>query len=580
MKAKKFDPEMSMLKQAGADFNSITKSGEACLFMANDVEYEWLVANGAREDVAMPDGWNRLMTACLEGDSDMVKVLLDRGIDVNCRDGYDMTPLMICLVRSKNESVLNSRSISRYKVVQQLLMHGADVTRVNKAGMSALHLSCFFEEDAQLLQILIEKGANVDAKDKLGRTPLHLALKNVLATHAKILFDFGADVNCQDVSKRTPVMHFVSMAPTTPRGKQCACHHASSRYRGVRCCYYWDDLNKPSNVISSERCHVAEMMLSWPIDVSLRDSKKRTLLHLLEFADEIVCRFELNNPFFSLIQSWVEKGLDVNAQDTAGRTCLHVLTSLYEPQAQAFSFSGNHSQFGISDWVLSQTWFTSRCDASIADKEGEQPLHIACTRRECEAMVYPLLDDKKWKKKADVNACRVRDGMTPLLIFLEKHSQDIYNQFGMTPISDITVNYLLDRGVDPNMANCDGDAAVHIAARHGPVFHEWMDINLKNTKTGQTPLMLHCESYQQFFSLVESSANPASHSRPDIRLDQMAYLLSHPNLDLSAQDNEGLTAQDYGLDLCRLHQATYLDVNKTSAPNNLFAFAQPPKSMF
>jgi ankyrin repeat protein len=58
--------------------------------------------------------------------------------------------------------------------VQLLIEHGADVTALDEAYFTALHLASS-QGSAAVVQLLIEHGADVAAQDGNHRTPLHLA---------------------------------------------------------------------------------------------------------------------------------------------------------------------------------------------------------------------------------------------------------------------------------------------------------------------------------------------------------------------------------------------------------------------
>ena len=46
--------------------------------------------------------------------------------------------------------------------------------------------------------MLLERGAMVDARGNYGRTPLHWAAENGLTELARLLLEYGADVNVRD----------------------------------------------------------------------------------------------------------------------------------------------------------------------------------------------------------------------------------------------------------------------------------------------------------------------------------------------------------------------------------------------
>ena len=78
-------------------------------------------------------------------------------------------------------------------MVRLLIEHGADVTAIDEALSTPLHLASS-QASSKTVQLLIEHGADVAAQDENHRTPLHLASSWVSAAHVLLLVQQQVDL--------------------------------------------------------------------------------------------------------------------------------------------------------------------------------------------------------------------------------------------------------------------------------------------------------------------------------------------------------------------------------------------------
>ena len=101
-----------------------------------------------------------IFRACVDGELENVKKLLDEGVDVNIRDNDGWTPLM--------DAVL----FGRLDIIDELVNRGADIDVVDNDGMSALMFPNTDKKNILAFKKLIFYGANYNAVDKKGRNML------------------------------------------------------------------------------------------------------------------------------------------------------------------------------------------------------------------------------------------------------------------------------------------------------------------------------------------------------------------------------------------------------------------------
>lgn len=117
-------------------------------------------------------GRTPLMLAATSASPETVRLLVDRGANVNARSTFfplRYTALMLAAEHARVENIA------------VLLVHGAEVNATDHIGRTPLmHLAqaerCFVPRALESAEILIQRGANVDTRDNSGNTAWALAL--------------------------------------------------------------------------------------------------------------------------------------------------------------------------------------------------------------------------------------------------------------------------------------------------------------------------------------------------------------------------------------------------------------------
>jgi ankyrin repeat protein len=105
-----------------------------------------------------------------------------------------------------------SAAYGRVGIVKLLLEKGADVNIRNDGGETPLHYATGCG-NIEVMKVLLENGANVGEKGTGCRTPLQWAAGNGRIKEAKLLLAYGADINQKGTSGHTALNTAVAAQP-------------------------------------------------------------------------------------------------------------------------------------------------------------------------------------------------------------------------------------------------------------------------------------------------------------------------------------------------------------------------------
>jgi ankyrin repeat protein len=134
-----------------------------------------------------------LIIASRYRDTEVVRMLLEKGADVNAKTDTDTTALFNAILYRRTE------------VVRILLENGADVHVKTMYGSTTLDMAIWYG-DIEIVSMLLENGADVNAKGKYGSTALIKASENGHTEVVRMLLEKGADVNIKDNNGSTALM--------------------------------------------------------------------------------------------------------------------------------------------------------------------------------------------------------------------------------------------------------------------------------------------------------------------------------------------------------------------------------------
>lgn len=136
-----------------------------------------------------------LHVAVLQGNLDLVRQHINAGSDLDRKDMYGSTPLIV------------AATFGRTEVAQALIEAGADMNITNNEESTPLHIAAFFCR-TEIVKALLEKGADKNALNKAGHTALQTVecsfddVKSIYDNIAKGLKPLGLKLDYERIKKK------------------------------------------------------------------------------------------------------------------------------------------------------------------------------------------------------------------------------------------------------------------------------------------------------------------------------------------------------------------------------------------
>lgn len=173
---------VKLLTDLGADVNVKDRlGGHSPLWFAcrnGNLEMVKLFLSNAA-DLEFSSPVSLISIASYHGRTEIVRLLLDKGIDVNCKDSHGQTALISAAQGAATE------------VAKLLVERGADVNAESIHGATALIYACD-KNDISVARFLLESGANPNVKAAYGDSPMIHAVRRNNTELVRLLKTYGA----------------------------------------------------------------------------------------------------------------------------------------------------------------------------------------------------------------------------------------------------------------------------------------------------------------------------------------------------------------------------------------------------
>ncbi|CZR67104.1 uncharacterized protein PAC_17003 [Phialocephala subalpina] len=161
--------------------------------MGHEAVVKLLLEKGTELETKDSSGQTPLLYAAKNGHEAVVKLLLEKGAELETKSAIRRTPLSYAAEKGHEA------------IVKLLLEKGVELE--TKSVIRRTPLSYAAEKGHEpVVKLLLEKGTELETKDSSGQTPLLYAAKNGHEAIVKLLLEKGAMLEAIDTFKRTPLL--------------------------------------------------------------------------------------------------------------------------------------------------------------------------------------------------------------------------------------------------------------------------------------------------------------------------------------------------------------------------------------
>ncbi|KAL6812524.1 ankyrin repeat-containing domain protein [Trichoderma sp. SZMC 28015] len=413
-----------------------------------------------------------LYTACYEGKTDVVKLLIKRCVNLDLQDCSSQTPIFAAsckghadIVKLLLEHGADHKKASdegqtplhiacsngQFEVAKLLIEGGADIKTIDRRGNTALYVAAS-RGSFKIVQMLIEKGANVSTACLDGNTAIFIACLKGHTKVARLLLNNGADITVTNKQQETPLF--------------AACENGHSNIVELLI-----KQNAEVNAFNIDYFAVENIAGLSPIHLASANGHDDVVGLLIENGSSAIAgkksgvtplTLAAANCHVNVVNILLEHGVDIDAQDSSEQTPLFISCSKGKTEMVKVLIQ-NHANISIPDkkgrtplFEASRQGYVEivklllQCGADMTpDEINRTPAYVACCNGHAEVLKLFI------ERKVDVNK-RDQLGHTPLLAACRfDHSE--------------SVELLLKNGSNINTADIQGNSLLYWAAFHGHI---------------------------------------------------------------------------------------------------------------
>lgn len=337
------------------------------------------------------DGNTTLHFAAVFSSAKIVKLLIEKGADVNIKNNKGETPLHKASYRGKRKSV------------KEIIKAGADVNARDNNKSAPLHHAARSGSRGNIkgkIKELINAGAEINAQNNEQRTPLHEGVQDIESI--KTLIQVGSDVNLADENGHT-ALHYACMGSDERVVEmliQAGANVDAINEYGMKPISY-AEMEKKREIIAKlnnqERKELSEIGKDYK-NINPRDVYKEKLKEIENKAykgineknkdGETILYLAVRYGSTEKVKELIERGADINIGDNRGKKVLHYAAVLKKIKKVKILIEKG-----------------ANVNATCNNKET--PLHLACLAGAIDVVKVLI------KAGADINAVNIL-GESPL----------------------------------------------------------------------------------------------------------------------------------------------------------------------